>query len=101
MTSAAAIERRLADVGAELRRLREDLRIAEEELAHFRAEADDARLRAIVSDRVEAPRHEREAQKSVAAIERQRNHVAAEIQRLEAAQDELLDQLADARRAGR
>ena len=98
MTAPAAIERRLAEVGAELRRLREDLRIADEELAHFAAEADDARLRAVVSDDKAAPRAEREAQKSVDAIQRQRHHLVAEVERLERSQDALLDELSDARR---
>ena len=76
----------------------EELRIADEELAHFRAEADDARLRAMVSDRPEAAREDKEAQRSVDAITRQRQHLAGQIERLERAQDELLDELGAARR---
>lgn len=98
MRAAEAIERRLTDVGGDLRRLREELRIADEELAHFRSEADDARLRSIVSDRPQTAREDREAQRSVDAITRQRDHLVAEIDRLERTQDELLDELADARR---
>lgn len=98
MSSAEAIERRLADVGGDLRRLREELRIADEELAHFRAEADDARLRAMVSDRPDAAREDKEAQRSVDAITRQRQHLTGQIERLERAQDELLDELGTARR---
>lgn len=98
MRAAEAIERRLTEVGADLRRLREELRITDEELAHFRTEADDARLRSLVSDRPESAREDREAQRSVDAINRQRAHLLAEIDRLERTQDELLDELADARR---
>jgi hypothetical protein len=100
MDAAEAIERRLAGVGRELQHLREELRVTDEELAHFRAEADDARLRAVVSDRFDAARDDREAQRSVDAIDRQRAHLAGQIDRLEQAQDELLDQLADVRRGG-
>lgn len=99
MTSADAIARRLATVGDELRKLREELRVADEELAHFRADAADAELRAIVSDSKEAPRAAREAQKSVDAITRQRTHVTNQIERLERSQDELLDELSAARRS--
>ncbi len=99
MTAPTAIERRLAGVGAELSRLREDLRIADEELAHFRAEADDARLRAMVSEDKSAPRADREAQRSLDAIGRQRQHVLGELNRLERSQDQLLDELSAARRA--
>ncbi len=98
MTAPAAIERRLTEVGTELRRLREDLRIADEELAHFAAEADDARLRAVVSEDKAAPRAQREAQKSVDAIQRQRHHLSAEVERLERSQDGLLDELSELRR---
>jgi regulator of replication initiation timing len=98
MDAAAAIERKLTSVGRDLRNLREELRVTEEELAHFRAEADDAHLRAAVSDRLEAARDDREAQRSVDAIDRQRAHLTGQIERLEQAQDELLDQLADVRR---
>ncbi|MEZ5263232.1 MAG: hypothetical protein AB7W59_15045 [Acidimicrobiia bacterium] len=99
MQQVEAIERRLSDVGADLRRLREELRIADEELGHFRAEADDARLRAMVSDRPDAAREDREAQRSVDAIARQRDHLVAQIERLERSQDDLLDELAAAHRA--
>ena len=81
--------------------MREELRVTDEELAHFRTEADDARLRAIVSDRIEASRADREAQKSVDAITRQRNHLIAQIERLELSQDSLLDELSAAQRTGR
>ena len=101
MTTADAIERRLADVGAELRRLREEMRVADEELAHFRSDADDAQVRAIVSDDRRAVRDERDARRTVEAIARQRAHLAREIDRLESSQDELLDQLGAAHRAAR
>jgi len=101
MTTADAIERRLAGIGADLRRLREELRVADEELAHFRSDADDAQVRAVVSDDRRAVRDERDARRTVEAIARQRAHLAAEIDRLEAGQDDLLDQLGAARRAGR
>ncbi len=98
MSAADAVERRLIDVGADLRRLREELRITDEELAHFQADADDARLRSIVSDRPESTRDDREAHRSVEAITRQRSHLVGQIDRLEHTQDELLDELASVRR---
>jgi chromosome segregation ATPase len=98
-SSVPLIERRLSELGDELRRLREELRVTEAELDHFAGEADDARLRAVVSEHREAERHDRDAQRQVAAITRQRNHLRAEIDRLEQAQDALLDELTAAMRA--
>lgn len=98
MTPAETIERRLVQLGAKLQRCREELRIAEEELLHFQGDSDEARLQAIVSSRPDASRAEREAQRSVDAVARQRAHLVDEMATLEQAQDELLDQLAAARR---
>lgn len=87
------VERRLREVGSRLGKLREELRIAEEQLQHLADDADDARLRSLVS---ETPGSDREFRKASRHAERMRSHrsdVAAEIARLEATQDELLDRL--------
>jgi chromosome segregation ATPase len=87
------IERRLVDVGDRLKQLRRDLRVAEEQLAHFAGEADDARLRSLVSETPLAEREHREAQRHADAVARDRLRLQEEIDRLEALQDELLDRL--------
>lgn len=91
--SRPTVERRLSDVASRLTKLREDLRVAEEQSLHFEHEADDARLRATVSENPMAAREHREAQKASDAMARHRGEVAAEIQRLERLQDELLDEM--------
>ncbi len=91
--SKSLIERRLAEVGDRLRHLRDDLRVADEQLAHFAAEADDARIRSLVSETALADREHRSAERHAGAMQRHRDQVAAEIARLEAQLDELLDQL--------
>ncbi|HSL57877.1 MAG TPA: hypothetical protein VK866_08560 [Acidimicrobiales bacterium] len=91
--SRSLIERRLVDVGDRLKQLRLDLRIAEEQLAHVAGEADDARLRSLVSETPLAEREHREAQRHADAFERDRLRLQGEIERLEAVQDELLDRL--------
>ena len=101
MSSAGAIERRLTEVSSDLRNLREELRVTESELQHFAEEADDARVRALVAEGPgEAQRAARDAARHAEAIERQRRHLLAEIERLERTQDDLLDQL-QASRGGR
>ncbi|MDH4168933.1 MAG: hypothetical protein OEW42_05015 [Acidimicrobiia bacterium] len=87
------IERRLREVTGRLRRLREDLGVADEQLAHFSGEADEARIRALVSETPGSDREHRDAQRHAAAMTRHRDEVRAEIESLERSQDELLDQL--------
>jgi hypothetical protein len=91
--SRRSVERRLAELGEQLRLLRAELAIADEQLAHFADEADDARLRALVSETPLAQQEHREAQKHADAMSRHRAEVAAKIAQLEQAQDELLDRL--------
>ena len=87
------VERRLSALGGRLLRLREDLAVAEEQLAHFVADADDARVRSLVSETAISERAHRGADRHARAMARHRDEVVAEIARLEATQDELLDRL--------
>jgi len=91
--SKSLVERRLVEVGDRLKVLRDDLRVADEQLAHFSAEADDARIRSLVSETAMAGREHRDADRHAEAMARHRGKVVAEIDSLERAQDELLDQL--------
>ena len=87
------VERRLSALGGRLLRLRDDLAVAEEQLAHLVADADDARVRSLVSETAISERAHRGADRHARAMARHRDEVAAEIVRLEATQDELLDRL--------
>lgn len=87
------VERRLIEVGDQLKSLRKDLAVADEQLAALAAEAEDTRLRSLVSETPIAEREHRDAQRHADAMERHRREVSAEIARLEASQDELLDRL--------
>jgi chromosome segregation ATPase len=91
--SRSLVERRLTEVSDRIRHLREELRVADEQLAHFAAEADDARIRALVSETPLAEQEHREAQKHADAMSRHRSDVIAELETLERRQDELLDRL--------
>ena len=73
--------------------LREELRIADEQLIPLSEAADDARLRALVSETPVAEREHREAARHAESMRTHRASVAAEIDRLERTQDELLDRL--------
>jgi hypothetical protein len=88
------VERKLIELGDRLKRLRIELAIAEEQLVHFADEAEDARLRSLVSETPVAEREHRESRKHAEAMRRHRDEVRAEVTKLEQNQDELLDRLA-------
>ncbi|MEM7340008.1 MAG: hypothetical protein AAF467_15235 [Actinomycetota bacterium] len=94
--SRASIERKLTTVGDELRALRDELRVLDEQLQHFIDEADDARLRAMVSETPLAAHEHRDATKAVAAMRRDRESMTKRLAKLESKQDSLLDQLTKA-----
>ena len=87
------LERRLLGVSARLKELRADLQVAEEQLAHFDDIADDARIRAMVSETPLSDQDHREAEKHAEAMRRHREGLRADIAKLEATQDDLLDQM--------
>lgn len=91
--SKSVLERRLSEVTDRLRALRDELRIAEEQLAALAEAADDARIRALVSETPIAEHEHAEAQKHADAMARHRDAVASDMAALEKAQDQLLDRL--------
>src|SRR3954447_25294284 len=91
--SRSLIERRLFEVAERMRALRDELRVADEQLAALADAADDARLRALVSETPLAGREHTEAQRHADAMARHRADVVAAIEKLEIRQDELLDRL--------
>lgn len=86
------VERRLIELGAHLKQLRADLGVAEEQLNHFDEEADDARLRSLVSETAIAEREHRDAARHAEAMRRHRDDLIREIENLELQQDMLLDE---------
>ena len=91
--SRSVIERRLFEVAERLRTLREELAVADEQLAVLADAADDARIRALVSETPIAGREHAEAQRHADAMARHRADVVDELASLERTQDELLDRL--------
>ena len=87
------LKKKLADTSLRLRQLREELKVAEEQLVHFSDEADEARLRSLVSETPLADQKHREANKHAESMRKHRNMLQTEIERVEALQDELLDQM--------
>ena len=91
--SRSLVERRLSEVSARLKSLREELSVSEEQLAHLAERADDLRLRALMSETPLADKDHQEAQRHADAMQRHRADVLEGIAKLEQAQDDLLDRL--------
>ena len=87
------LKKKLADTSLRLRQLQEELKVAEEQLVHFSEEADEARLRSLVSETPLADQMHREANKHAESMRKHKNMLQTEIERVEALQDELLDQM--------
>lgn len=95
--SRASIERKLTDLTSELRVLRQELHVIDEQLQHFVDAADDARLRSLISETPLAANEHREAARAVAGVRRDREATMKRLTKLETKQDALLDQLSQAR----
>lgn len=89
--SRARIEKRLTSVGKQLNAVRADLAVAQQALVQVEAEADDARLRALVSETPLAQKEHEQIRRQADVQRRNRDKLQAELNRLEARQDELLD----------
>lgn len=87
------VEKRLSQSADRLKRLRTELKVVDEQLLFLAEAADEARLRALVSETPLADKEHRDAQKHADAMNRRRAEIVSCIQELERAQDELLDRL--------
>jgi hypothetical protein len=89
------LERRLIDVSDRLKRLRAELAVAEEQTAFFADEADDARLRSLVSETPLADAEAHETRRHLEAQQRQLDTLRRSIAELEHGQNALLDRMAN------
>lgn len=87
------VQKRLAEARDEVRRLREALRVLDEQVAYQQGVADDALTRATVAGTPLADRERRDAAEDLRRLRRQRDETARRIEELTAEQDALLDRL--------
>lgn len=87
------IERKLKENGDELKRAREEHRISVEQLEHLAAEAEDARMRSMVSETPLATQEHIEASRHAEKMQKHHDDLALRITTLENRQDELLDEM--------
>jgi DNA transposition AAA+ family ATPase len=92
--SRTLLERRLVDVADRLKRLRAEVAVAAEQLEYMNDEADNARMRALVSETPLADADAREARRHADAHARHRDELLRSIAALEREQDALLDRMA-------
>jgi hypothetical protein len=88
------LERRLRSIGRRIAQVREEIAVADEQLEHFTTDADDARIRALVSETPISDIEHRQAERHASAMARHREELVETIARLEREQDELLDKIA-------
>ena len=91
--SQSILERRLVDVSDRIKRLRAELAVTEEQLAFLEEEAEDARMRALVSETPLADVEARDSRRQADALTRQRDALARSIAALQREQDDLLDRM--------
>jgi chromosome segregation ATPase len=84
------LERRIKDVHARLVRAREELAVLDEQLAVVQESADEARVRALVSETPLATQEHNEAARHVDTMARAREALRKTVADLERRQDELL-----------
>jgi hypothetical protein len=81
------------EVSKRLRKAREELAVADEQLGALAEAADEARIRSLVSETPLAARESQDAQRNAEAMTSARDSLAAQVKRLETELDELLDKL--------
>jgi len=84
------LERRIRDVHARLVRARQELAVLDEQLAVVVDEAEDARVRSLVSETPLAAHEYAEVRRHADAMERARESLVASVEDLTRRQDELL-----------
>jgi len=91
--SRTILERRLVDISAHLKRLRADIAVAEEQLRFLEEEADEARLRALVSETPIADVEAGATRRHADALAKYRDDLEGTIAHLVREQDSLLDRM--------
>ena len=92
------LERRIRDVHARLVRAREELAVLDEQLAVVTEAAEDARLRALVSETPLAAHEYTEVRRHAEAMTRAREAMSSQVHDLQRRRDELLTHVGEGTR---
>ena len=85
-----ALEKRLLEVSRRIKKEKEDLLVAEEQLISLIDDADEARIRSLVSETAISDNERRDSARQSENMEKYCQKIRNEIQRLEEIQDGLL-----------
>ena len=88
------LQRRLVDVSDRLKRLRAELAVTNEQAAFLEGEAEESRLRALMSETPLSDAEARDARQHADTMARYRDSLVLQIGQLHREQDELLDRMA-------
>jgi hypothetical protein len=88
------LQRRLVDVSERLKRLRAELAVTNEQVVFLDGEAEEFRLRALMSETPLSDAEARDARQQADTMTRYRDGLILQIGRLQREQDELLDRMA-------
>ena len=88
-----SLEKRLLEVSRRIKKEKEDLLVAEEQLISLIDDADEARIRSLVSETAISDNDRRDSARQSQNMEKYCQKIRNEIQRLEEIQDGLLDKL--------
>jgi hypothetical protein len=91
------VERRLRDVHSRLVRARQELAVIDEQLAVVASDAEDARLRSLVSETPLAAHDYSDVKRHADALARAREAMAVTVAELTRRQDELLEHVGTGR----
>ena len=88
-----SLEKRLVEISRRIKKEKEDLLVAEEQLISLIDDADEARIRSLVSETAISDNDRRDSARQSENMEKYCQKIRTEIQRLEEIQDGLLDKL--------
>ncbi len=91
--SPSVLQRRLVDVSERLKRLRAELAVADEQLVYLEEEAEDARMRALVSETPLGDVEARDARRHADVAAHHRDVLRRTVSDLVREQDDLLDRM--------
>ena len=88
-----SLEKRLIEISRRIKKEKEDLLVAEEQLISLINDADEARIRSLVSETALSDTDRRDSARQSENMEKYCQKIQNEIDRLEEIQDGLLDKL--------
>ncbi|MAT62537.1 MAG: hypothetical protein CL881_01920 [Dehalococcoidia bacterium] len=86
-------EKRLMEISRRIKQQKEDLLVAEEQLISLTSDADEARIRSLVSETAISDNDRRDSVRQSENMQKYCHKIRNEIQRLEEMQDALLDKM--------